>query len=198
MPEFLLENIDYVIAVFTTLFAIAGMQFKDMRIILVSQIIANGLLGAQAILGGTASASGILFLAIIQTVISFVFTYKSKDFPVWLTLLFAIGYTTITVICYATPFDILTCIASWFFAIAVVQKNSAVCRLCSLINLLLWLSYDIAVMPSGIINHTVIIAFVIVAIIRLDREEWRGLGVVKIAAKDLYDGIRSTFRSGKA
>ena len=97
-----------------------------------------------------------------------------------------------------SPFDILTCIASWFFAIAIVQKNSAVCRLCSLINLLLWLSYDIAVMPSGIINHTVIIAFVIVAIIRLDREEWRGLGVVKIAAKDLYDGIRSTFRSGKA
>ena len=194
MIEFLQENVDYIIAVFTTLFAIAGMQFKDMRVIIVSQIAANGLLAAQAILGGTASASGIIFLGIVQTVISFIFTAKKKDFPMWLTLIFVVGFTVITVIYFTNAFDILTCVAAWFFAIAIVQKNSAVCRLYSAINVALWLIYDIFVMPSGMINHTIILCFIIVAIIRLDRAEWRGMGLIKTAARDLADGIKNIFK----
>ena len=194
MLEFLQQNAGYVVAVFTTIFAIAGMQFKDMRIILVSQIIANGLLGVQAILGGTASTSWIIFLAIVQTVISFAFASKSKDFPIWLTLIFAIGYTVITVLLFTSPFDILTCIAAWFFALAVVQKDSAVCRFYSVVNTALWLVYDIFVMQTGIVNHSVIICFIIFAIVRLDRAEWRGGKLFKTmlaSFSDLIPGKRA-------
>ena len=175
MWPFISENIDYVIAVFTTLFAVAGMQFKNMKVILASQIIANGLLALQAIIGGTASASITVFVAIVQTVICFIYNSNGRDFPIWMTGVFIAVYTAVAVICFNTVFDLLILFASVFFAVAVVQKRSSVCRFCSLCNCLLWLSYDIAVMPSGIITHVVISSFTLVAIIRLDREDWRRL-----------------------
>ena len=49
-----MKYLDYIIAIFTTLFAVAGMQFKNMKIIIVSQLAANALLGLQCLLGGTA------------------------------------------------------------------------------------------------------------------------------------------------
>ena len=183
MWPLILENIDYIIAIFTTLFAVAGMQFKSMRIILVSQIIANGLLATQAIIGGTASASITVFVAIVQTVISFVYTSSGKGFPIWLTSIFIVVYTAVTIVCFKTGFDLLILFAAVFFALAVVQKKSSICRFCSLVNCLLWLSYDIAVMPSGIITHVVIVSFTLAAIIRLDRGEWKSL-LTKVFTKN--------------
>ena len=173
MPDFLIRNVDYIIAIFTTFFAVAGMQFRNMRIILVSQLLSNGLLALQCILGGTASAGGIVFLAIAQTVVSFIFNTKNKRFPVALTLVFMVGFTAITVIYFSTPFDLLTMVAAWFFALAVVQERSHICRLYSLINTVLWLIYDVFMMPSGMVNHSVIAVLIAVSIIRLDRGEWK-------------------------
>lgn len=168
-----MEHIDYVVAIFTTLFTVAGMQFKNMKYILVSQIAANGLLGLQCILGGTISSGYITFFAVAQTIASFIFSWYKKSFPVWLTLLFCAGYGVITYFNFTNGFDILTCIAACFFALGIVQKNSAVCRVFSFMNVTLWLIYDIMVMPSGILSHGIIICFITAAIIRLDRNEWK-------------------------
>ncbi len=187
MLGFLSENLDYVISIFTTLFAVAGMQFKNMKIIIVSQILSNGLLAAQCIIGGTVSAGLVVILATVQTVISFTFAYKHTEFPRWLTGIFMLGFTAITVFSLVnlakadglTPIvtvaNIITMIAAWFFAVAMVQTASWKCRLLSTCNLTLWLIYDIMVMPSGIITHIVIITFNIIAIVRNDREEWKNI-----------------------
>ena len=171
--DFLKENIDYIIAVFTTIFTVAGMQFRNMRVILISQLIANSLLGTQCILGGTASAGAIVFLSIAQTVVSFVYNSCGKVFPVPLTVAFMAGFTAITIIYFSTPFDLLTLVAAWFFAICIVQKHSYICRFCALANTCLWLIYDAFVMPSGLVNHTVVGVLIFATIIRLDRAEWK-------------------------
>ena len=173
--EFLIENVDFVIAIFTAFFAVAGMQFRNMRVILVSQLISNGLLALQCILGGTASAGGIVFLAIGQTVVSFIFSAKGKRSPLPLTFAFMAGFTAITVIYFSTPFDLLTMVAAWFFALAIVQERSHICRFYSLVNTVLWLVYDIFVMPSGMVNHSVIAVLIFISILRLDRSEWKQL-----------------------
>ena len=175
MRDFWIENVDFIIAIFTTFFAVAGMQFRNMRIILVSQLISNGLLALQCILGGTASAGGIVFLAIGQTIVSFIFSTKGKHFPLPLTFVFMAGFTAITVIYFSTPFDLLTMVAAWFFALAVVQERSHICRFYSLVNTVLWLIYDFFVMPSGVVNHSVIAVLIFVTILRLDRGEWKQL-----------------------
>ncbi len=175
MRDFLIENVDFIIAIFTTFFAVAGMQFRNMRVILVSQLISNGLLALQCILGGTASAGGIVFLAIGQTVVSFIFSAKGKRFPLPLTIVFMAGFTAITVIYFSTPFDLLTMVAAWFFALAIVQERSHICRFYSLVNTVLWLVYDFFVMPSGVVNHSVIAVLIFASILRLDRGEWKQL-----------------------
>ena len=173
MPSWLIENVDYVIAIFTTIFAVGGMQFRNMRIIIISQLLSNVLLALQCILGGTASAGGIVFLAIGQTVVSFIFNAKGKRFPFALTLVFMAGFTAITVICFSTPFDILTMVAAWFFALSIVQEHSHICRFYALVNTLLWLVYDFFIMPSGIVNHSIIAILILISIIRLDRGKWK-------------------------
>ena len=169
------ELFPFIVGIFTTLFAVAGMQFKNMKIIIISQLLANGLLGFQYILEGQISTSGIVIVAIVQTITSFIFSANKKDFPVWLTIVFMGAFTVVSVLMYSSLFDILTLVAVWFFAVSIVQKNSAICRICAFCNTLLWLIYDIALAPSAILTHSVIITFIVVAMIRNDIPEWKKL-----------------------
>jgi hypothetical protein len=179
------EIIAIVISIFTTFFAVAGMQFKSMKVIIASQLIANSLLGVQYILEDRLSASGIVMVAIVLTIISFIFTYKKKNFPIWLTVLFCIAFTAVSILSYQSAWDLLPLIAVWVFAWAMVQKASAVYRSLALCNGLLWLIYDIALAPSAILTHAVIIAFTVIGIIRQDRAEWATLFKKIFKKKDI-------------
>ena len=170
--EFFGENAGYIVSVFTTLFAVLGMQFKNMRYIIISQLLANGLLGLQYVLEDRLSASGIVMIAILQTVVSFVLIYRKKDFPVWLTVLFMLAFAAVSFLTYTSWQDLLPLAAVLFFAVAIVQKNSAICRLCSAINSTLWLIYDVMCAPSAVLTHSVILAFIIFAILHQDRAQW--------------------------
>lgn len=179
MLEFLKENPDYIVSIFVLLFTVLGMQFKNMKMIILSQIMANLLLGLQCILGGTASTGGVVFLATAQTVLSFIYSSRGRKFPLWLMLCFMAGYSVITVIGLlspaipSSPFDLVTMVAVWFFALGIVQEKSYLCRICSAVNVALWLVYDICVLPSAVLNHIIIICSILFSIVRNDRAEWR-------------------------
>lgn len=168
-----MEILAYILGVFTTAFAVASMQFKNMKLVLLFQLICNSTLTAQYVIEGRVSVSGVVVLAVIQTIVRFFFDSKGKPFPVWLTGVFIAGFTAVSVIMMTSPFDLITCVAVWFYAICIVQKRSSVARICSLINTVLWLIYDILCAPSAIFTHAVILVFVIAGIIRLDREDWK-------------------------
>ena len=53
-------------------------------------------------------------------------------------------------------------------------------------NTALWMIYDAFVMPSGLINHSVIICFIAFAMVRNDRAEWKAL-LSKIFGKKSLD-----------
>ena len=169
---FLSANAGYVVSVFTTLFAVASMQFKSMKHVIICQLLANGLLFLQYLLENRISAGGVVIVALLQTVVSFFFTYKKKRFPVWLTGIFMLAFAAVSILTYTTPLDLIPLAAVCFFAIAIVQKNSAICRICSAVNCILWLSYDIACAPSAILTHAIILAFIVVGILRQDSAEW--------------------------
>ena len=179
MPEFLRENPDYIIGIFVLIATVLGMQFKSMRYIIICQLLSNVLLGMQCIVGGTVSTGGVVFLAAIQTAISFFCNYKKIRFPLWLTLSFMAGFSVITVIGFISPaiesslFDLVTMVAVWFFALSIVQERSWLCRLFLGINVSLWLIYDIFILPSAALNHAIILASILFSILRNDREEWK-------------------------
>ena len=168
------DIIAMIIGVFTTLAAVLGMQFKNMKYILASQIVSNSLLVVQYVLQGTMSGSGVVILGIVQVTIGYVLGRKNKDFPVYLTVLFIIAHTVISLISYTVPYDLLCLVAAWVFAVSMVQKSSAVCRALTLVNLSLWLVYDFGTGAySAVLTHAVIVTLTAVAVIRLDREGWK-------------------------
>ena len=179
--DFLTENPDYIISVFVLFFTIAGLQFKDMRLVLSCLTLANCLLAAQCIIGGTLSTGAVVILATVQSIICFILSAKKIKVPLWLTLLFIAGYCAITVVGFfnpsvkSSPFDFVSMVAVWFFALEAVQEKSWICRIFSVGNTGLWLIYDIAVLPSAVLNHAIILTTVIVGIIRNDRAEWASL-----------------------
>lgn len=163
-----------VIGVFTTLAAVSGMQFRNMKYILVSQLISNSLLIVQYLLQGTISGGGVVILAVAQVAIGYTFTRLSKPFPLYLTLAFILGYIIISALSYSIIFDIASCIAACLFAVSMVQRNSAVCRVLTLFSIGLWLVYDFGTGAySAVLTHAVIIILTLVAVIRLDREAWK-------------------------
>jgi hypothetical protein len=149
------------------------MQFKNMKYVLICQLLSNAILGTQLVLEGQASTCGVVAVALVQTIISYILGAKKKAFPVWLTCVFIVIFTVVSIITYKSVFDILTCLAVWFFAIGIVQKRSSICRIYSLVNSILWLTYDIFCAPSAVLTHAVIIVFIVVGMIRLDREDWK-------------------------
>jgi len=171
-----METIDIIasiIGIFTTAVSVLALQLKSMRYVLICQISANVLLCVQYSLQGTLSAGGVIILAIVQALISYILSSRGVRFPTWLTAIFIVGYTAITALCYSSPFDIVTCVAVWLFAIAVIQTRSYIYRALLVGNSMLWLIYDIFVAPSAIVTHVVILVFSIVGILRLDIPEWR-------------------------
>ncbi len=177
--DFLKENPDYIIGVFALIATVLGMQFKSMRMFIIFQLLSNVLLGVQCIVGGTVSTGGVVFLAAVQTAVSFILNYKRMPFPMWLTLSFMVGFSAITVIgmispaIASSPFDLVTMVAVWFFALSIVQEKSWICRICLVCNVSLWLIYDIFVLPSAVLNHAIILTSIFVSILRNDREEWK-------------------------
>jgi len=164
----------HIISVITTAIAVVTLQLRNMRIILLGQIIANGLVAAQYLLEGTISAAGICAAAIIQVTVGYFFSSKGKPFPKWLTAVFVLVYTVIAVITYRTPFDIFSYLASLTFAISMVQSRSSVCRILLVFNNIFWIACAVGTGAySPVIMNTTLLVTTVIGIIRLDREDWR-------------------------
>ncbi len=196
----------FIISILTTAAAIWGMQCKKMKYVITGQLVSNGLLGLQYVLEQAWSAAYTLPFAIALSIISLVYTEKGKRLPGWVIKGFIAAFALVIVIPQLfspdamgrTPVaiiltDVLMFAALCFFVLSITSTASYKARICSATNCLLWLIYDILNAPSAILTHGVLLAFIAVGIIRLDRAEWKrifaslGRGKQK-AATDGTDG----------
>ncbi len=168
----LVDNVALILGVFATVFAISSMQCKNMKFVLVLQLLTNICLATQYIIEGNPQTLGVCCLAIVQTVVCFVLDRLEKRFPLWLVVAFMAGYAVSTVLSYTGALDILPLFALWCFCIGIALNRSYICRITTSLNCIFWLIYDIVLAPSAILTHSVTLVFTIVGIIRLDRAEW--------------------------
>ena len=162
------------LTVLSTLFAAASMQFKKMEYVLICQLVCNSLLALQYVVEGRVSVTGVIVIAVVQIIVSYFFDKKEKAFPVWLIGVFILLFTVVSVLMMESYYDLITCAAVWCCALCLAQKRSSVARIYLMINTVLWLTYDIIMWaPTAAITHGTILVFIIVGIVRLDREEWK-------------------------
>ena len=170
----LIDILAYAVGILTTAVAVLSMQFKSMRIVLLLQIVANGLLGLQYAIRGADSGVWSLVLGVVQIIVSYAFNVKGVRFPKWLLLIFISGYLAITVFTFKNIFDVLPFVALCIFSVSIIQEKSRICRLLSTFNSITFLIYDVSTQSySAIITHGTILVFLIVGILRLDLFEWK-------------------------
>ena len=171
-----IDILAYAVGILTTVVAVLSMQFKSMKIVLLLQIVANGLLGVQYAIRGADTGVWSLALGVVQIILSYVLNVKSIRFPRWLVLLFVAGYLIITVFTFKSFFDVLPFIALCIFSVSIIQEKSRICRILSVLNSITFLIYDVSTQSySAIITHGTILLFLIVGILRLDLSEWRSI-----------------------
>ena len=160
------------ISVLTGIVAVVMMQFKDMRKILIGQILANLLTASTYFLLGGFSGAGICLIAIVQTVTMFLYNLKNRPPHRAVSILFILLYLACSAFYYKSPVDLFSAMAAICYAFSVVQTKSSLSRLWYLFNPLCWLIYDLFTRAYGnLILHVVIFSSTLIAIFRNDRKK---------------------------
>ncbi len=157
------------ISVITAIIAIMSAQLKNMKAILVTQIIGNSLASSTYFLLGGFSGAGISIIAVLQTVVMYFYNVNDKKPHIPVTAAFILAYVVNAVLTFGSIFDIFPAIAAICFALAVAQTKSMNYRFFSIWNPLCWLVYDVYTHAYGnLLMHLGIFISVMIACVRLD------------------------------
>lgn len=166
-------DIAIVMSIVTTACSVIAMQCKKMLYVRSLMLLINVLLVLQYAITDNISAAGVCITAIVQVIVSMLFQWKKKRFPISLMLVFMAAYITVTVISYEKAPDVLAALAACIFALAVVQTKNEHYRIASTLNCTTWLIFDLwSSTYSAAIFHSTLFVIDIVTIIRKDGSMW--------------------------
>ena len=149
--------------------AIASMQLKSIKATLACLLVCNGVGAVSYILLGGFSGSGIYLVALVQTVVYFIFRVKNKKAPRVLAAVFVLAYVICSLSTYQAPVDILSALAALTCALGLIQEKPSAYRAIMLANGLIWSVYDLKVGAyTMILSHAATVISAIVGMIRID------------------------------
>ncbi len=152
--------------------SVISMLSKSITGALIFQMLANIAIAINFGLVDGISGAVVCIIGTVQTLVMFLMRRKEIEPQGWLLGIFLIAYIMASVVMYSKWFDVLSGIAAVTFAIAVVQKNTAMYRSIMLINSCLWIVFDFcAGAYTAIITHGIILASIVVGMIGLDAKK---------------------------
>ena len=150
--------------------AIVSMQLKNVKWILVCQLICNGIGALSYILLDGLSGCGIYLVALLQSIVFYIYRQgEEKDTPPWMVFIFIFSFIGCSIATYKTPTDIISAIAAMTCALSIAQKKPSGYRIFMLLNGIIWMVYDVSVCAyTMILSHIATTLSAMVGIIRLD------------------------------
>ena len=157
------------ISILTGVVAVVMMQFKEMKQVLLGQILANLLTASTYLLLDGFSGAGICIVAIVQSVTMFIFNLKKTPPQRGVIGAFIALYAACSAYYYRSPVDLFSGAAAICYAFSVVQTKTSASRLWYLFNPLCWLIYDLFTRAYGnFLLHIVIFFSTLFAILKND------------------------------
>ena len=160
------------ISVFTGILAIIMMQFKNMKTILLFQIIVNATASLNYFLLGGDSGAIVSALAIIQSVVMFFYNTKERKphIPVIIGFIACyVGVSLFNIIVSGDPMEIFPALAAVCFSLSLVQTKPSAFRIWGSFNPACWLVYDFYTTSYVMFCvHFCILISSLVAMIRID------------------------------
>jgi hypothetical protein len=147
---------------------------KNMKVILVLAFLGNFFVATSYVLTANYNGAASCYLGAIQCIINFVFfESRNKKLPMWLIWIYGASFVILNLAVSVESYDftnifaliwntiislqlheIIAIVATLMFVAGIVQKNGAKYRIWSLINILLWCTYDIlAAAWAPLITH---------------------------------------------
>ena len=122
---------------------------KNMTLILLLVFLANAFVATSYFLTGANGGAAICCVGAVQTIINFFFERKNKKLPVWLIVVYAAMFIGANLLVFANLFDIIALVAALMFVMGISSKSGKQYRLWSLVNVLLWITYDLLTLSFG-------------------------------------------------
>lgn len=137
---FIVAQIFGILVIITNVLA---MQMKDKKQIILLFVFANLFSAINFLLLQSYTGTIICVFAIVQTLVNKVFENKSKNIPIGVILCYVIISIILGLLTFASFIDIIPIICSILYTITIIQKEEKNIRRITLVNIILWIVYDI-------------------------------------------------------
>ena len=147
---------------------------KRMRLILFLVFCANAFVGISYHLGGSGiNGAAACYLGAVQTLINYFFESKDKPLPKWLIGIYVVSIIALNIWVAGgiSALGTLVIVASLTFVMCIGQKSGAKYRFWTIVNMVLWCTYDVlAPAYSALATHIPQLLFTVAGMIIHDRK----------------------------
>lgn len=148
---------------------------KRMKLILFFVFCGNALVATSYLVGGSGiNGAAACYLGAVQTLINYFFDSKGKALPKWLIAIYAVSIIVLNIWVARgiSALGILVIVASLTFILCIGQKNGAKYRFWTIVNMLLWCTYDILSRSYSVLaSHIPQLLFTVAGMIIHDRKK---------------------------
>lgn len=160
------------ISIVAAILAIIMLQLKNMKVILLFQVLINLIASTNYLLLDGGSGMLLSLAAILHSAVMFIYNTKGVRPHVPVTLAFIavyLGCAVYNMVVTRDIMEILPFIAAFCFSMALIQEKTSVFRIWSALNPVFWLPYDLYTKSFVMFFvHGGILVSSIVAMVRLD------------------------------
>lgn len=147
---------------------------KSMGLILTFVFFGNFLVATSYLLDGNNNGAACCYIGAAQTLINFFFEKNKKPIPMWLVGIYAITIVAINVGVMSEMLDLLAIIASLTFIMCIGQDNASKYRFWTIVNMVLWITYDILKGSyAALFTHVSLLLFTVLGKLIHDRKRDR-------------------------
>lgn len=148
---------------------VLSMQMKKKKQIIFMFVLANLFSAINFVLLESYSGAIICFFAIVQTYINKIFENREKRIPNIVIEIYIIISIILGAITFKNIIDILPIMCSILYTITIVQNKEKNIRKITLINIIIWLIYDITCKAyTTAISDTIMIISALIGIYKFD------------------------------
>lgn len=158
---------------------------EKMKRILLLVFLGNALVATSYLIDGAGlNGAAACYLGALMTIINYFFESKKMPIPKWLVAVYAVAFVAVNlwviggVSTLVENFGtraffppVIAIIACLIFILCIGQENGAKYRFWTIVNMLLWCTYDIVSMAyPGLLTHGIQLVFLAVGMIIHDRK----------------------------
>ena len=155
--------------------ALVVQSFKNMRLILIGELVLNLMVTVNLLLLGEMAGAVQCVAAAMHTVLLYAVRHRARSFSAGVTVAFSVLYVLLGLWTYTGPVDLLPMLSSLFFSAAVMQTRPWAYRLGKNLNASANLAYDLLVGAWGLsLTHGVLLLGGLLLSWRLDVRNKRG------------------------